>query len=435
MKRIVTAACAILLMAACTSEKKENQTLINTGESLFETVKQFVQLGEHRTATSVDSSTSAWLKSEFDSLGAKTEFVEFPLSQFFFEEGKLTYDSQTVAVFPVWPVREGLQLSLSGSVIAGDQLKKLTDVKGKIVLTHLTHQHGASTPEIKTQIDTFIHAGAIAVLVVPENNTGEIVALNTFEDQKAWDVPVYEIAPKDTGIVLKSISDKKTLAIEVKGSVRQITGRSVLAKLGTGKQYVVISTPISGWFRTGGERGPGIAVWLGLAKWVKANAQQFKDYTFLFIGNSGHELSNLGARVFADKAAPKIEDTRLWIHLGAAVAVREWKEEKGQWTLTDSVDSKRSIYYDEAVAKSFEKSFEQLKAKKVKGTEENKATVKPGGEGIVYQQHGYKNLVSIAYGHRLHHVKTDDEQSTSPELLLELEQTLEQFITLELAAK
>lgn len=422
---------SMALFTASCATKKEEQTAV-TGEELYKTVVEFVKLGEHRTASNADLATSAWLKASLDSIGARTEFVEFPLSQFFFEEGKLTVDSQSIDLFPVWPVKQGVQLSLAGLAIDGDSLKDKTFVKGKIALTRLAHQHGVSTLESAEQINALIHAGAIAVLVVPQNSTGEIVALNTYDQQPAWEVPVYEIAPKDTGLVQTSISAQQSITLSVKGEVKDVTARNVLAKIGTGKQYVVVSTPISGWFRTGGERGPGIAVWLGLAKWAKANEDKFHKYTFVFTGNSGHELDNMGAKVFAEKAAPKVADTRLWIHLGAAVAVKAWKEEQGEWILTDSVDSNRNIYYDASVAHAFETSFGKLNAIKVKGTEQNKETVKPGGEGIIYKNKGYKNLVSIAYAHRLHHVKTDDEHLTSPALLLELEKTVQEFITLEL---
>jgi len=433
-KIFITSIALAFIVFSCTQHENEQQENSNDGNVLFETVKTFVKLGEHRTATATDSATSAWLKSELDSIGATTQYTEFPVSQFFFNEGKLLYDDKSIEVFPVWPVKEGLHLSVSGIVVDDRKLKNISDVKGKLVLTHLQHVHGASNPLIVAQIDTFIKAGAIGVLAIPENNTGEIIALNTFENQKPWNAPVYEIAPKDTAIIYKAISDNKPVRIEIKGEVKNVTARNILAKIGSGKQYVVISTPISGWFRTGGERGPGIAIWLGLAKWAKENISQFPDYTFIFTGNSGHELNILGASAFLDKAAPKPEETKLWIHLGAAVAVKEWKEENGKWVLTDSVDSKRGIYYSSSLANSFETAFEHIQAKKVKGLEDNKDSIKPGGEGALYHEHGYNKLVSIAYAHRLHHVKTDDENTTSPELLLELEKALENFISLELKA-
>lgn len=423
-----------LLVASCNSKNQNtDENKKESGKELFASVKKFVSLGEHRTGTPGDLETSAWLKSELDSAGFKTEYVEFPLKQFFFSDGNLTIGSTVAEVFPVWPVKDDTNLAQTGIVVDGDKLLKPSEVAGTIVFTRLKHVHGVSTPETVAQINPFIKAGALAVLALTENSTNEIVALNTFQNQSAWAIPVYHFAPKDSALILQAIVNKTPVSIKIKGNMQAINARNVLGKIGTGSKFVVVSTPISGWFTTGGERGPGIAVWLELAKWASKNIAQYPDYTFVFTGHSGHELSILGAHAFVDNAAPKPEDTKLWIHLGAAVAVREWKEENNKWVLTDSVDSKRGIYYSASVADAFEKSFNTINAKKVKGTEENKETVKPGGEGALFKERGYNNLVSIAHAHRLHHVRTDNEQSTSPELLVELEQALEIFISAQLA--
>lgn len=429
MKKIITLAGFSMLLFSCVPESKKEEYKSVPGETLFQYVKKFVSLGEHRTGTPVDSVTSAWLASTLDSIGLKTELVEFPLKQFFFESGKLTVGDKNAALFPVWPVKEGLSLSLAGQVLDGDKLSDVKTANGKIIFTRLKKSHGASTPVIAAQVNNFISNGARGVLAVTENNTGEIVALNTYEAQIPWNAPVFLLAPKDTSLVLNAIAKKTSVLAQVKGTLKETKSRNVLAKVGNGKQQVVISTPISGWFTTGGERGPGIAVWLGLAQWAKAHSAQYPDYTFVFTGHTGHELDIKGARVFVADKAPKPADTKLWIHLGAAVAVREWKEANGQWTLTDSVDSKRGIYYSETVANAFEKTFANTKANKYKGTALNKDSVKAGGEGGLFQKQGYENLVSIAYSHRYHHVNTDREEATSPALLQELEKTLESFIT------
>lgn len=428
MNKILLTISGIALLASSCSQNTSKTALSDEGEELYSKVKQFVAIGEHRTGTAGDSATSAWLKKELDSIGAKTEFTEFSLKQFFFESGQLTVDNKKADVFPVWPVKEGLSLSQTKEVVDGDHLTSPADAKGKLILTRLQKAHGATNPEIAKQINAFIDAGAAGVLAVTLNNTGEIQALNTFKGLKPWNAPVYHLAPKDTSIVLDAIAKKTALAVDVKGSVKDVTARNIVGKIGSGKKYVVISTPISGWFTTGGERGPGIAEWLGLAKWAAQNTSKYPDYTFVFTGNSGHELSILGAEVFVDKTAPKPEETELWIHLGAGVAVKSWNQENNNWTLADTVDSKRYIYYSSSVAEAFEKAFADVKAKKVKGTEENKTTVKAGGEGGLYQEKGYKNLVSLAYSHRLHHVRSDDAKATSPELLEDLYKALVSFV-------
>lgn len=412
---------------------KETPKNVTDGQALFATVKQFVAIGEHRTATKGDSITAIWLKSKFDSLGASTKLVDFPLEQFFFESGYLKLGNKSAEVFPVWPVKKGLNLSINGFLVNADKTTDLKDIENKIAYTKVTDAHGSTTPKIESYIKKLISSGAIGVLLITENSTGEIMALNTYEGLKAWDVPVYHIAPKDTNILSAADAEKSRVAINVSGEVKNTIANNIYAKMGNGSKYVVISTPISGWFTTGGERGPGIAIWIGLGKWVKANASLFKDYTFIFTGHSGHELSGLGAKTFISKSAPKPSEIKLWVHLGAGVAVKSWKVDKGVWTLTEEADTNRYIYYDESVAESFEKTFKNVKAKTLKGIESQKETIKPGGEGVAFKKAGYTNLVSIAYAHRLHHVRSDNEYTTSPQILADLQIALQAFIYKELS--
>ncbi len=402
------------------------------GEALFAAVKKFVALGEHRTGTKTDFATSQWLKNDLDKWGFKTEFVRFPLTQFFFEKGNISIEQKQLDVLPLWPVSPKVNPSQKGILVNGDKANDLSAVKGKLVLTTLPQAGGALNEAIEKHLDKFIQAGAKGILAITPSNTGEIVAHNTRESTQAWAIPVWQVASKDTAIFQSAITSSSAVTVTIEGKSKAIEARDIVGRFGNGKKYVVISTPISGWFTCGGERGPGLAAWLALAEWVSKNPSQFADYTFVFTGNSGHELDNHGASVFAEKAAPKPEDTRLWIHLGAAIAAKAWKKENGQYILTNEVDGNRTIYYDESVADAFEKSFANINARKGKGTTANKGIVKPGGEGSLYQAKGYKNLVSLAYGHRLHHVKTDDENTTSPALLAEITDALKAFIIAEL---
>ena len=65
---------------------------------------------------------------------------------------------------------------------------------------------------------------------------------------------------------------------------------------------MVVTTPISGWFVCGGERGPGVALLLGLARQL-ADATAVSTgtegcFTYHFAGTSAHEFNvaegNLG---------------------------------------------------------------------------------------------------------------------------------------------
>ncbi len=63
--------------------------------------------------------------------------------------------------------------------------------------------------------------------------------------------------------------------------------------------WVIISTPQSGWFTCGGERGPGIAMSRALSEWA---AQKNFPVRWLFIATSGHEWTDFGADIFHQNA-------------------------------------------------------------------------------------------------------------------------------------
>jgi hypothetical protein len=97
---------------------------------------------------------------------------------------------------------------------------------------------------------------------------------------------------------------------------------NVVARIERGPRWIVVTTPISGWFGCGGERGPGVALFLGLARWIR---RQESELSYLFVANSGHELDYLGAEVSLEEAdIPPPRDVVAWLHLGAAIATRAW---------------------------------------------------------------------------------------------------------------
>jgi hypothetical protein len=91
---------------------------------------------------------------------------------------------------------------------------------------------------------------------------------------------------------------------------------NIIGRVGAGpdRDRLLLTTPLSGWFRSAGERGTGIAVMLAVAERLAADG-----VPLLVNGNSGHELIDLGAHHFAETkpAAHAI------FHFGASVAAGE----------------------------------------------------------------------------------------------------------------
>ncbi|MVM29337.1 hypothetical protein GO755_04775 [Spirosoma sp. HMF4905] len=384
-----------------------------TGKYLYSTVEKFVSLGEHRTGTETDRNTSAWLGNELRQAGYAVKYLEFPVKQFFFDKGSLSTGAKAINIFPLWYVNDKIPLQVDAPIVDSRTSSQPSDFSGKIVLTRLSGQIGHNAI-FKPLID----GGAKAIVAITENPSGEIVAINTSYSTEPWPIPIVLVAPKDSANVLAAVTAHKTASLAIKGTFRDVIARNIYGKIGNGPKTIVVSTPISGWFTCGGERGPGIAAWLALAKWT---SEAKLPYTFLFTANSGHELANLGARQFLETIAPKPADTQLWVHLGAGIATRKWAKTEAGYAPTNQVDANRQIVYSPTVKDSFEQVFQAIDGRKA-------VTDKGVGELIEVVKKGYPNFLAIAGAHFLFHAPTDDAKATSPELLEEITLALKHFI-------
>ncbi|WP_342084319.1 hypothetical protein [Dyadobacter sp. OTU695] len=120
---------ALLLLYIQTSAQHYVRADRFDGASLYADVVHYVKLGIHRTGTEGDNKTSEWIKGILDKNGFKTEYVTFPVKQFFPEKTQLTVGSQTLEVFPVWPVANP-NVQLTGTLT--DAKNGTESVKDKI---------------------------------------------------------------------------------------------------------------------------------------------------------------------------------------------------------------------------------------------------------------------------------------------------------------
>jgi hypothetical protein len=97
---------------------------------------------------------------------------------------------------------------------------------------------------------------------------------------------------------------------------------TVIGHLGQGDAAppVVVTTPLSGWFRCAGERGTGIAIALQLA------TELAERWPVMVVGTTGHEFHYLGLRRFL--AAHALHPSAV-IHLGASLATTIPSPESG----------------------------------------------------------------------------------------------------------
>src|SRR5271165_2198469 len=75
------------------------------GEFLFNDVKAYSALGEHRTASKVDRDTSAWLAKQLEGFGFASKLVPFRARQFQLDSASLMANGRSIPCFPLWPPR------------------------------------------------------------------------------------------------------------------------------------------------------------------------------------------------------------------------------------------------------------------------------------------------------------------------------------------
>jgi hypothetical protein len=276
-----------------------------TGEFLFNDVKGYSALGEHRTASEADRKTSEWLSKQLEGFGFTSKLVPFRVRQFHFSSATLTANGRSIPCFPLWMPRE------NGTVRA---LVAHGPAKGRIAIARLPKGIALTAAHLAV-IQPLIDAGVAGIIAVTPSESGELVALNSNRTEP-WQVPILLVGPAEE-VKLRGATD---VAISIEGRDEpRAEAFDAVGEIGIGKKHIVISTPSSGWFHCAGERGPGIALWLALARW---SSHRDSNAHYSFVASSGHELGELGMHQYLKTQAPRPEEVDVWLHLGASIAAQ-----------------------------------------------------------------------------------------------------------------
>lgn len=173
---------------------------------------------------------------------------------------------------------------------------------------------------------------------------------------------------------------------------------------GPDRDRILLTTPLSGWFRCAGERGTGIAVMLAVAERLAA-----EGVPILVNGNSGHELVDLGAHRFAETKPA----ARAIFHFGASVAAGE--RDGDDLRLTDGVKIRAWV---PGAGAALAAAFAPLARTPIIVADAERAHLDSWiGEARVWCTLD-RPLISLAGGFSLFHTPEDvPERATAPALL------------------
>lgn len=315
-----------------------------SGDALFSDVVRYAGFGEHRTGSPPDRYTSEWIAERLRESGYETELQPWPLRQFLLEESVLEVEGKQVDCFPFWyPKATGPQ-PVTGALALMTKDTGPGALAGRIALVD-GQNLGVRvwTEGVNPLAEQAAAAGAVGLVVVVRHPSLEVVAINARAPlhQEPCPIPSLIVSGKSETDLVEAAKKGASASIRIEGRDDvNAQAHNVIGTLRRGPKWIVVTTPTSGWFQCAGERGPGVALFLGLARYA---ARREGEMSYMFIANSGHELDNFGAHVSLDKHAPPVEDVACWIHLGASIATRKWETQEAGFGPLPEVDTAGNI--------------------------------------------------------------------------------------------
>jgi hypothetical protein len=279
-----------------------------SGERLFADVETCSGFGEQRTGGAADVQTADWITERFATAGLTVRRQPFQVRQFFPTTWSLSVGGVEIPCFPPWWPTLGGADAIDAALVDGDQAGPDTLVHDAIVLFrfHLGPRALVSD-EQRTQIAAVAQAGARAVVMVTESPAGDLLIPKVAPDDEPWPLPLLAVGERHADFLVQAVTERRSARMVLDGHIDERASTSnVVAHIGEDRRRIVISTSRTGWFVSGGERGPGIAYFLALAEWA---AERRAEVGFEFVATAGHELDHLCMTQFLNDRPPTPEQT------------------------------------------------------------------------------------------------------------------------------
>lgn len=383
---------------------------INQQSSVAADLDKYIGFGSKQAGGAGDNGCGSWLAAEIERVGFKVERQEFAAPFFEPTRSELVCGGAKAQLWPQPIVVQTEPNGITGPLVRIDRAGRAeAPLAGAIALVDLPFSRWSSalSKPIREPIAAAFAAGAKAAVVITNGPTGKIIALNADGRAPMFAGPVALLAPEDAGPFLAAAMRRAPATLIVRGHGGRRTAFNFVGRIDRGKSHwLVVSTPRSGWYVCAGERGPGVAAWLWLARWA---SQAVQSHNLAFVCNTGHEYEYLGAAEALKTFTPKPAATHFWLHLGANVAARDWHESAGQWRPLPSVDTQRFL----AISPSLLPVAREVFAGHAGLEAPYSSDELSAGELTEIIAAGYKPAAGVFGIHRYHHVAEDDARCVS----------------------
>lgn len=384
-----------------------------------EALARFYGFGNKRVGGQGDRASGEWIEGELSRLGYAVRRQVFSTTWSEDRQARLEWAGHSVALIghpgsPAGTVRGALVRCAAGSAGA--------DMADCIAVLDLPHGRWSSARDsrVQTWVRSAVEGGARAIILVTHGPSGLAIRLNTGRTGYDFDVPVAILSPRDADHLPGQDCREAVLCLEREEEERSVF--NVVGRINRGAaRTLVLSTPRSGWSDCAGERGSGLAAWMIL---VAEAARTAEDVNILAVCATGHERGHAGMAILLANGAPAIEDTALWVHIGANAATRDWREVPGGLLPLPSADPQRFLAASEqhlhdsgvcfAGSPGFEVAYDVSQG--------------AGGELGDIAAAGYTSVIGVFGAHRFHHTQGDDLSCVSAELSVDLADRMQRLI-------
>jgi hypothetical protein len=379
-----------------------------SGASIYEDVCRYDGFGQHRYGSAGAAKALDWISDELSRAGLEVSSQVFTMGrQYDFEQGSLSVEGRAISVVPQWWVPESL-----GSFTLSAPIVPTGDAHGAFIRLTIPYDGGAYlTDAHRAALQAAFARHPAGVFLTIDHLSDEIFTYNVDQEQTPWPVPVMLVARKDKVVLDAADAMSRPLTLMIKGSYRRdVQGRNVIGRVERRSgRAIVLSTPVTSWFRSTCERAPGIAAFLAVARIAHA---QLCNVDLVFVATAGHEIGHGGMDHFIREEAPLPEAIVAWVHFGSSLACYAWQRDAaGNWVTERTTDRTRFINRTRSLDDLIRRHFKEVKAIDRIGDE---AAV---GELQDVRAAGYPHFFGMNGRHAFFHTPADTAAGTGPEAL------------------
>jgi haloalkane dehalogenase len=393
------------------------------GPALQSDVATYVAFGDQRTGSPASLRSLDWMDQQLRSAGYRTRREALPVAYSNIARAELRIGDRRIDDgLPMWPVSFTAKQGVHGRLVRADEAGP-----GDIAMVRLPFSPYASLfdPAYRPIFADILRRRPAGLVAVTEHASGEVVALNVRDasDRGAaqrMPLPALLLGQKHQATLDAALG--KTVQLTVQGTTTNAADANLIAEAGPDNgSLLVLSTPRNGWFAAGGERGPGIAMILGLARWLR---EAHPHVRVRLIVSSHHELGGLGMKAVLDRLDP-IEPIALWLHLGANIATREAEARGAGLVWTDAANARRGVGVSPPLLPLAKQAFAPVAGLAVEPLDEARAV----GEAALIARAGSFSVAGLVGYQLLHHTRLDTADATAPSILEATANAVSGFLT------